>query len=621
MNKGITFYFLVIFLMAALIVLATSFIYSSGFPQVPFLFVVILISLAYSLLWFFTHKFLNSSKRHVSMIKSSLFFIAGLMPLAINLPYIWYQSREKYAIELEHLPDRSKIIGEIVLGLFLIAVLIYLHLRDYELPPKKHTTVIKTLIAITLIYAIAGSILSIIHDSYLHDWASNTAIAFQSVSHIFDDRGVMYSSLLQATGSSVLGVHSNYIYLLLYPFFMAAPRYETIIILSQICLAAAAIPLFMISRTKFSEKQSLIVVLIYLFAPTIIAGMGRQSVSEFSFLPLPFFFSLFFFEKRNFPLFSIFALVAMSTREDVGLLFALLAIFSVTQKRKWYWSVIPIIVGIGWFIISIKFLIPVFNPADEFTRAQTVYAAYGGTETGLISSLVTRPWEIFSLIIESPNNAALLYLLLQTTFGIPLLSGFSIMALPGFMEDVLAGRSNIIYHHTILIIAPLLFSLIFGLSKLSIFVEKLSTISRQVVSSVLLVLILFSTLSTFFFWFNTEQYTRRSNYQTVKEVLADLPPDATVIMPSYMHILAPASQDIRGFYQVLSRQDIGMDILQEDIVIIDERVPDELANGPLYLGQAEIISALQDTDSYKLVLNRNDLKVYVRKDEPDPFSV
>ncbi|MHB8792446.1 MAG: DUF2079 domain-containing protein [Thermoleophilia bacterium] len=625
MNRISVRWFLVILAATAATFIATGLALHTDLPRGASLAAMIFTSLVYPVLWLAVHHWLSKRRPSLSNRLSAIPFLAGLLPLFVNLPYMWIQSRSSFEVDIDKLPDAGKVFGEIIIGLTLVAVLLATQLRSGKLPFfRKETSgapsVLKALVAVCVVYALTGSTLSIIYHNQMQDWSSNTATAFLAISHAFDDRGYMYNSILQSLGSSMLGVHSNYIYFFIYPFFRIFPRYETIVVFSQMWIAGAAIPLFLLARRRLTDGQSLFIALIYLFYPTIAAGVCTQGVSEFSFLPLPFFLSLLFFDTKRFFLFGLTAILAMSTREDVGLLYVILGIFALFQRRRWYWSVIPVAAGIGWFVFSTKVLIPSFNPVGEFTRLQIIYKDYGGTQTGLIKALITRPWLFFTLIAKSPANLGLTYILMQTTLGVSLFSVFAVLAAPGYMENILAETSNINAHHSMIIILPLIAALIFGLVRVTGLAHRRFAVSKTSITNLLVILVLFSTLSTFFYWFIPARYSPRYNYATAQEVLRKLPPDATVILPTYFQILTPYQQDMRAYYQIQYRQDAGMDILQEDIIIVDDRVPGELKDTPQFQGQSDMLAALTDTDEYYQVFEKEDLRVFIRKGMPNPFQ-
>lgn len=616
---------LLIFAATALTCLATGFALHKGLPRNAYLAVMIAVTLVYPAIWLAVHRRLVRRDPSLSERRAALPFLAGLLPLFLNLPYIWYQSRNHFEVSVDQLPDSGKIIGEIVVGLLLVAALLAYQARSGKLPFFPEETsgspkVLKVVIGICVAYAVTGSTLSIIYHNFMQDWSSNTSTAFLAISHAFDDRGLMFNSVLQSVGSSMLGVHSNYIYFLIYPFFRIFPRYETMVVVSQLFVAGAAIPLFLLARRRLSDGQSFFLALMYLFYPTIAAGICTQGVSEFSFLPLPFFLSLLFYEKKRFFLFGLFALVAMTTREDVGLLYTILAIYALWHRRQWYWYVIPVAVTVGWFILSTKILIPHFNPIGEFTRAQMIYKDYGGSPAGLVKSMITRPWLVVTMVVQSASNLGLTYILLQTTLGVPLFTGLIALAVPGYMENILAGTNNIDAHHLMVVVLPLIGALSFGLVRFSAMAHRRFAVSKTACINLMVILLLFSSLSAFFFWFIPDRYTPRYNYETAKQVLRELPPDATVISPTYFEILAPYQQDMRAYYQIQYRQDADMDILQEDIIIVDDRVPGELKDTPLYRGQTDVLAALAETDRYEQVFSKDDLRIFIRKGMDNPFS-
>lgn len=579
---------------------------------------LIIVALVYPLAWLGTHRWLIRKGVAASLTRTALSFMSGLLPLVINLPYLWYYSGFTSVTEVPYLSIRSILIVEILLGatlvtLFLIAPTGLVKARLWS-PIEAHP--LKTLIAITAIWTGAATVLSILFHYYMHEWGPNTTLAVQALNNPFDQRGFFYASVAQAQGASLLGAHANLVFFPIVPLFKILPRFETVLAISQLAMAMAAFPLYFLARTRLTKGQSLIVALAYLAHPTIASATGIQGMSELRFFPLPFFASLYFFEKKRYLPFALSSILAMSTREDVAILYALLGLYALVRRQNWQWTAVPIIVGIGWFLFASQVLIPAANPQGEFTRMQVVYEEYGGSQWELVNYLAMHPWTLVTKIIGNASNIGLVYGLFVTTgLGIPLLSGLVMLAAPGLAENLLIDKPNIHAHHVIIIAAPLLAAFVFGAAKLNYWTRRLKGAVNNSVSGVAVTLLLFACLSVFHIWYAPDRFLPRYNYDAAVEALEFLPEDASVMLPLYMLVRAKKTQAPAGYYQVAYRTDLGLEILQEDYIIIDRVVPGELKETRLFQGLSQLENALEASDDYDLVYKRDDLELYARKEK------
>lgn len=601
---------------AALVVAVTSlFSLEHGLPSSPVLWTIVIVAvLVYVISWFFCCQILVKRFPTLSFDYISSSFLAGLLPLVINIPYLWYRSESRNITQIGSLSNQSLLITELIIGVALIITLLWLNesLRPSILTKiAKHPLILLAFVCVT--WTVLVTTLAIIMHHNMQERGANTIYAVQALNNVFDSKGLLYSSVLQAHGSSLLGVHSMLIFFIIMPLYKIWPHYQTVLFLGIAAMAAGVFPMFLLARTRFSIGTSLIIALAYLSHPTIAGAAGAQATSELRFLPLLLLTSLLFFQKQRVIPFILLAILTLSIREDISLLFVLLGLYAVIRRKRWYWSVIPIVMGLGWLLLMTKLVIPASNPAGEFTRIQVVFEEFGGSQENLFFFLISHPWKLLTSIFSNPSGMGFIYALFQTTgFGIPLLSGLVVLASPALAENLLINRPSINAHHAILATIPLLVAFIFGAYNLDRMTSGIKRIGSGTLSRKAAILLLFSCLSAFHIWFSPGYYTPRYNYDTAREILNMLPDDATVVLPTYMLLHTQDSQVLTGYYQIAYRVDLGNDVLQENYIVIDEIVPQELKDSSLFQGQSKLKSAVTQSPDFHLIYEQDDLKLYVR---------
>jgi uncharacterized membrane protein len=126
--------------------------------------------------------------------------------------------------------------------------------------------------------------------------------------------GRMFESSLE--GRSHLGVHASFIYLILVPLYVLAPRPETILVAQAVLLALAALPLFLLARRLLeSNAAALLVSVLYLLHPAV-QGAGFYDFHELAFAPVLFFAAAYALEKDSSVLLWTSALLLLLVKKD-----------------------------------------------------------------------------------------------------------------------------------------------------------------------------------------------------------------------------------------------------------------------------------------------------------------
>src|SRR5436305_8665669 len=93
--------------------------------------------------------------------------------------------------------------------------------------------------------------------------------------------------------------------------------------------------------------------------------------------------------RDKMPAFASFALLAMATKEEVGLLIATIGLAILIVRRSpvgLLWAGL----GIGWFLLSVLWVIPQHNPAGDSPYRQR-YAYFGRGMGGIVLGAVRHP--------------------------------------------------------------------------------------------------------------------------------------------------------------------------------------------------------------------------------------
>ena len=213
------------------------------------------------------------------------------------------------------------------------------------------------------------------------------------MSLVFARRGFMWSNLLYADGSLLFCVPVNAIFFFFRPLFRLWPDYRFLLLISDVALALAAWPAYLIARRYFSTAISLLIAAMLLINPIMTAHPRRSDFSELRFMPLFFLATCYFFERRKPWGFALAAFFMLTIREDMGLLLAFFGFYSIFRRYPLKWILLPIISGLSWFALMGALLLPKLGPSGKTARVALRYSNLGSSGGEIAKTLLFKPWK------------------------------------------------------------------------------------------------------------------------------------------------------------------------------------------------------------------------------------
>lgn len=262
---------------------------------------------------------------------------------------------------------------------------------------------------------------------------------------------------------SYLGDHFELIIVFLLPFYFLFKNPITLLTLQTIILGVAAYPLFLIARQKLSRNISLFISVVYLTNVFI----HNINTYEFHILPfaIPLLFLLFYFyQRQKFGLFMLILGPSLLVREDVSLVIFAFGFFALLEKKPLKWVIPPIILGLIWFILSIK-MTALFSGYDQYKFIR-YYGWLGQDMKSIVLAVINHPKLVFQHIFSGANISFIVGLFLPFGF-LPLLKPkYLLPAIIIILQIILlssAGALALEIHYTSLIIPFLFIALIFAM--------------------------------------------------------------------------------------------------------------------------------------------------------------
>jgi uncharacterized membrane protein len=152
-------------------------------------------------------------------------------------------------------------------------------------------------------------------------------------------------------------------------------------------------------------------------------------------------------------------LLAVFTREEVGVAVAALGVYAAIACRRRLWGVAWGGIGLGWAVIALYVVIPHFREgASSDTLAR--YAWLGGEPGEIVRTLVTKPWTLLETHYHRVRRVFFGVQLLWPLAGLPLFGfGRLLVALPSLGLSITSSAisQNSIYFQYNAPILPIFF--------------------------------------------------------------------------------------------------------------------------------------------------------------------
>jgi uncharacterized membrane protein len=266
-----------------------------------------------------------------------------------------------------------------------------------------------------------------------------------------------------------LGAHFDPILVLFTPLWLLWPSPGLLVVVQAIAVALGALPVFWLGRSYLdSERAALGFALAYLLLPAV----QWMTLSEFHPVALatPFLlFALWYLDRGRLVPFALFALLAVATKEHVGLALAGMGLWHLVSRRRLLPGAAVAAGGIAVTVLALGLVIPHFSPSGT----SSFYGRYddvGGSPGGMAKTAVTDPGAIVGAVSERRDAEYLAELVLPLA-GLALLAPLALLvALPELGLNLLSAtdtQTSIHFHYSATAIAGLVGASVFGAARLA----------------------------------------------------------------------------------------------------------------------------------------------------------
>jgi uncharacterized membrane protein len=250
------------------------------------------------------------------------------------------------------------------------------------------------------------------------------------------------------------------------PLWWVWPSADMLFTVQALAIALGAVPVYRLARKHLgSELAGLAFAAAYLLYP----ATGWLALNEFHPVSLacPLLLYAFWYldEDRLVP-FALFSLVAVATKEDVGLIVAGYGVWYALARRHRLAGFAIATAGAAASAVALYLVVPHFNgaPSNFYGR----YSDVGGSPGQVLLSVFTHPLRIAEALFTFHH---VLYLgdLVLPLLALPLLSSVALVALPELALNLLSAtslQSSVRFHYTATEIPPLIAASVFGAARI-----------------------------------------------------------------------------------------------------------------------------------------------------------
>jgi uncharacterized membrane protein len=326
---------------------------------------------------------------------------------------------------------------------------------------------------------------------------------------------------------SLLGDHFSPIFLLLVPFYAAAPHPETLVVIQTLALGLGAWPVYLLARLKLSAGYAPWWVLVYfLFVP--LAYINLDDFHEVAIAVAPLGFALYFIESGRRGWFLLSLLITFLVKEEMALIGVGFGVYMLVSKRGWKLGLGVLVGSVLTFVAVIQVVIPFFAGGRAYPYIGDRYQQVGGSARGILTTMVTDPLRIARALLQI-KKIEFLIVMLGPVLGLSALAGWAVLLLLPTLGYLLLSSYDQQYSFTSQYSAPLIplvvGTAILGMSRLA------SSVRRPAMAAVVASSLVFAWAYgdlPFSRKFDLNQFRTEARYAAFVPQLAMIPSDARV---------------------------------------------------------------------------------------------
>jgi uncharacterized membrane protein len=401
-------------------------------------------------------------------------------------------------------------------------------------------------------------------------------------------------------GFHILGDHAAWVHYLLAIPYKIYPSVYWLFIVQALALALGALPTWYLAiQAGLKESQAIAIAIAYLLYPVVFNANLFDFHPEVIAVPL-LLSAILAARLGNIAWFCVYIILTLGCKAVLSLTVVAMGIWLILFEKRRLSGLLAIILGVTWFIIATKLIIPTFSGAEAAAVGR--YSYLGNSVFDIAKNLVFQPGLIFSKIFSLDNFGYLLLLLSPLIWGIstaslkPLICAFPAIAI-NLIADY-QPQKDLVHQYSLPIIPFLILAVITSLA-----VDKSWLKSRRAI--IIWSLITFIALAKFTH-FGGKYLEYIDNWQATREAIALIKTQGSVyttaqITPHLSH------RDLIKFTDINSQ---NQDLNNFDYILLNVRHPG-WSSSPEFANT--LVDNLKNNQTFNLNYQRDDVYLFVKK--------
>lgn len=396
---------------------------------------------------------------------------------------------------------------------------------------------------------------------------------------------------------SRLSSHADFMLILLSPFYLIWSHPKMLLLIQTLIVGSGAFFVYAIGKSIIKNKN---IALVFAFTYLLNPAIQRTNLYDFHAVVLATTFLLgtyYFYIKKNYKLFTLFAIMSALCKEQIWLIIALFGILLFIKQKKRLLGITVFLASVGIFCFLIWYAIPQARGSQHF--ALSYYSDFGDSPSKIILTVLLSPQKILSIIFQ-PNRVNYLIQLFSPHGYLSLLSPlYLLFAIPDLLINLLSSNHLFreLYYQYTANISPFIF--IAAIYSIALIKKKFPRIPS-------VFFIFYLLISSFYAAYlygplpgavrqDVEMYTKIiPNQKFIREYLASIPEK----------------------YSVAVTNNVGSHVSQrEQIYVIPSGV--DVADMVIFLRigsrEKDLIKKLKNNPNYQLVMEKGEFVVFKKK--------
>lgn len=212
---------------------------------------------------------------------------------------------------------------------------------------------------------------------------------FAQMFHNMRQTGLPVTTCEREVEMSHFAVHVSPIYYLLLPFYMIAPRPETLLVLQVLAVLSSVIPLYLLARHHaLSARQTAAVCLLCLGCAALTGGIFYD-FHENKFLTALILWLMWAIERKKFPLVAVFTVLTLAVKEDAALYVIFIGLWLLLSRPEKKTGAALTVGGTGYFLAVTAWLNQ-YGDGAMFNRFSNLIGSEGGIGE-LVRTMLINP--------------------------------------------------------------------------------------------------------------------------------------------------------------------------------------------------------------------------------------